>query len=220
MTTKLAQFANSVLHCAKTQCPFHQTRPGGYPKFSYGTATAKVVAVFQNPGQPTSQEKLKTIRTVTVEEMRLWANDGVTNWLRKYLDDLSILEYDGRPFLDSYYITQAYRCPDPLDKNKQKKRKQAMRHCSDHLSKEIRIIRPKAVLAFGKEALESVRDTLSPSSEIDGLKTLFSEKRVFEWSGIRVFPLVHPNGYWKSPAMTKNNYLEILRWYVSQIESQ
>ena len=95
-----------------------------------------------------------------------------------------------------------------------------MHHCSDHLSKEIRIIRPKAVLAFGKEALESVRDILSPSSEIDGLKTLFSEKRVFEWSGIRVFPLVHPNGYWKSPAMTKNNYLDILRWYVSQIESQ
>ena len=172
MATRLDQFAENVLHCAKTQCPFHQIRPGGYPKFSYGNPRSKVMAVFQNPGQPTYQERQKTIETVTVGEMRQWANAGVSNWLGTYLDDLSTLEYGKRSFLDSYYFTQAYRCPDPLDENK-KKGKTAMRQCSDHLREEINIIKPRIILAFGGEALEGVRRILSPSIKISGLKMLF-----------------------------------------------
>ena len=220
MATKLDQFAEKVLHCAKTECPFHQTRPGGYPKFSYGNMRSRVMAVFQNPGQPTYQEQQKTIETVTIEEMRRWADAGVSNWMRTYLDDLSILEYNERSFLDSYYMTQAYRCPDPSDTEKAKRRKAAMSHCSDYLRQEIRIIKPKVILAFGGEALESVRAVLSPSSKISGLKMLFAEKKVFEWNGVRVFPLVHPNGYWRSPSMNKFEYLNTLSWYVSQIENQ
>ena len=219
MATKLDQFAEKVLHCGKTQCPFHQTRPGAYPKFSYGNARAEVMAVFQNPGQPTYQEQRRTIENVTVTEMRRWANSGVSAWLGTYIDNPSILEYGKRPFLDSYYMTQAYRCPDPLDAATAKKRKEAMRHCSDHLRQEILIVRPKAILCFGREALESVKVILSPSSKIAGLKTLFSTKTIFEWCGTSVFPLVHPNGYWRSPSMSKAEYLSILRWYIDQIES-
>ena len=219
MATRLDRFAEKVLHCAKTQCPFHQTRPGGYPKFSYGNPRAKIMAVFQNPGQPTPQEKRKTIETITVGEMRRWANMGVSGWLSKYLDGPSVLEYDKSPFLDSYYMTQAYRCPDPLDEDKRKRGKVAMRHCSDHLRLEIDIIKPKVILAFGSPALESVKNVLSPGSKVTGLKALFSEKTIFEWNGVRVFPLVHPNGYWRSPSMSKTEYLSILSWYVSQIEN-
>ena len=220
MATKLDQFVENVLRCAKTQCPFYQTRPGAYPKFSYGNARAEVMAVFQNPGQPTGQERRKTIDTVTVEEMRRWANSGVSNWLSAYIDDLSVLEYGARSFLDSYYMTQAYRCPDPLDADMAKRRKEAMRHCSDHLRQEILIVEPKVILCFGREALDSVKAILSPNGKIAGLKTLFSEKTIFEWDGTRVFPLVHPNGYWRSPSMKKAEYLSILRWYVGQIEGR
>ena len=218
MATKLGQFAEQVLHCEKTQCPFHQTRPGAYPKFSYGNARAKVMAVFQNPGQPTYQEQRRTIETVTVAEMRRWANSGVSSWLGTYIDDPSILEYDEQPFLDSYYMTQAYRCPNPLDADTAKKRKEAMRHCSDHLRQEILIVRPKAILCFGREALESVKAILSPDGKIDRIKDLYSAKVIFEWGGASVFPLVHPNGYWRSPSMSKAEYLSILRWYIDQIE--
>ena len=219
MSTKLDQFAENVLHCAKTQCPFHQTRSGAYPKFSYGNARAEVMAVFQNPGQPTYQEQRRTIETVTVTEMRRWANSGVSNWLSTYIDDPSILEYGTRSFLDSYYMTQAYRCPDPLDADMAKKRKEAMRHRSSHLRQEILIVKPKVILCVGGEALESVKAILSPSGRIAGLKTLFSAKKIFEWGGTAVYPLVHPNGYWRSPSMSKSEYLRILRWYVGQIES-
>ncbi|MCY4652600.1 MAG: hypothetical protein OXC95_05485 [Dehalococcoidia bacterium] len=220
MSTKLDQFAEKVLHCEKTQCPFHQTRPGAYPKFSYGNARAEVMAVFQNPGQPTYQEQSRTIDTVTVAEMRQWANSGVSSWLGTYIDNLSTLEYDTRFFLDSYYMTQAYRCPDPLDADMVKKRREAMRHCSEHLRQEILVVKPKAILCFGREALESVKAILSPSGRIDGIKTLFSAKKIFEWDGTTVFPLVHPNGYWRSPSMSKTEYLSILRWYIDQIESR
>ena len=222
MNASLDLFAENVLHCVKTQCPFHQCRPGGYPKFSYGNARSRVVAVFQNPGQPTCQEKFKTIETVTVGEMRLWANIGVSHWLNTNLDDASVLEYDGRSFLDAYYITQAYRCPDPLDQEIQGQRKSAMRHCSDHLRQEFHIIKPRVVLAFGREALESVKNILlSSGSRIDlKIKMLFSEKKILEWSGIRVFPLVHPSGYWRKPSMKKGEYIDTIRWYISQIGSR
>ena len=144
---------------------------------------------------------------------------GVSGWLRKYLDDPSVLEYNETPFLDSYYMTQAYRCPDPLDENKQK-RKLAMHHCSEYLRQEIDVIKPKVILAFGGEALEGVKRILSPHTKINGLKMLFSEKIIFEWNGTKVFPLVHPNGYWRSPSMSKSGYLDTLRWYISQIENQ
>ena len=217
MATRLEQFAENVLHCAKTQCPFHQTRPGGYPKFSYGNPISKVIAVFQNPGQPTYQEQQKTIDTVTVKEMRRWANGGVTNWLSKHID-LSALEYDGRPFLDLYYMTQAYRCPDPPNKTSAKQNK-ARRDCLDYLRQEINIIKPKVILTFGGEALESVRSILSPSSKVAGLTTLFLEEKVIEWDGVRVFPLVHPNGY-KYFGITKVQYTQIVHRYVSQIKKQ
>ena len=219
MATKLDQFSEKVLHCEKTRCPFHQSRPGAYPKFSYGNARSDVMAVFQNPGQPTYQEQRRTIETVTVAEMRQWANSGASSWLSTYIDDPSLLEYGKQSFLDSYYMTQAYRCPDPLDAVTAKERKEAMRHCSDHLRQEILIVRPKVILCFGREALDSVRAILLPSGRIAGLKTLFSAKTIFEWRGTRVFPLVHPNGYWKNPSMSKAEYLSILRWYIDQIES-
>ena len=217
MATRLDRFAQKVLHCAKTQCPFHQTRPGGYPKFSYGNPRAKIMAVFQNPGQPIPQEQQKTIDTVTIKEMRQWANSGVTDWLSKHID-LSALEYDGRPFLDSYYITQAYRCPDPPNKTSAKENK-ARRDCLDYLRQEINIIKPEVILTFGRPALESVKNILSPSSKVTGLTTLFLEKKVIKWDGVRVFPLVHPNGC-KYYGITKVQYTKTVRWYVSQIKTQ
>ena len=60
---------------------------------------------------------------------------------------------------------------------------------------------------------------LSPGGKIAGIKALFSAKTIFEWGGTSVFPLVHPNGYWRSPSMSKAEYLSILRWYIEQIES-
>ena len=155
---------------------------------------------------------------MTVEEMRRWANSGVSGWLGTYIDNPSILKYGRQSFLDSYYMTQAYRCPDPLDADMAKRRKEAMRHCSGHLRQEILIIRPKVILCFGREALESVKAVLSSSARIAVLKTLFSTKTIFEWGGTRVFPLVHPNGYWKSPSMSKADYLGTLCWYIDQIE--
>ena len=217
MVAKLDEFVEGVLHCEKTQCPFHQTRAGAYPKFSYGNVQAEVMAVFQNPGQPIDQERRRTIGTVTPKEMRRWANPGVSGWLKKTLGGTSILEYSARPFLASYYITQAYRCPNPIDKKRVKRSEEARRHCSDYLEQEIQIVKPKVILCFGAPALKSVRDILSPRCRTKGIKTLFREKTIFEWCGIRVFPLVHPSGYRRNPSM-KERYASTLRWYVDQIE--
>ena len=221
MATELDQFAEKVLHCAKTQCPFHQrTRPGAYPKFSYGNAGAKAMAVFQNPGSPTHQEQLRIIETVTVEEMREWANAGVSNWLTRRIGNLSALEYNGRDFLHGYYLTQAYRCPDPPGQVPDRNRREAERHCSSYLREEIRIIKPEVILCFGLPALKSVRAILAPNSKTPAITPLFTKKKILTWSGIKVFPLLHPDGFWKYPtSMSREEYTNILRWYVSQIEN-
>ena len=207
--------------CTARRRSAHSTRlaRGAYPKFSYGNPLAEVMAVFQNPGQPTYQEQRRTIETVTVAEMRQWANSGVSGWLGSYIDKVSILEYSKQSFLDSYYMTQTYRCPDPSDSVTAKERREAAQNCSDHLREEILIVRPKVILCFGREALESVKAILSPGVRVGGIKTLFSAKAIFEWDGTTVFPLVHPNGYWRNPGMSKAEYLSILRWYIDQIES-
>ncbi len=217
MVAKFDEFVKGVLHCKRSQCPFRQCRPGAYPKFSYGNPQAEVMAVFQNPGQPIGQELRRTIETVTPSEMRRWANSGVSGWLKENLGGTSILEYGARPFLASYYITQAYRCPDPIDKRRAKRSEEARRHCSDYLEQEIQIVKPKVILCFGARALSSVREILSPRCRAEGIKSLFREKMVFEWSGIRVFPLVHPSACRRDPSM-KEQYVRTLRWYVSQIE--
>ena len=81
-------------------------------------------------------------------------------------------------------MTQAYRCPDPLDEDKAKRRPLAMRQCSDYLRQEILIVRPRVILCFGGEALKSVKAILSPSGKIAGLKTLFLDKTILEWRGV------------------------------------
>lgn len=216
---KIDRFAEKVLHCAKTQCPFHQTRPGAYPKFSYGNARADVMAVFQNPGQPTFQERRKTIKMVSVEEMRQWANSGLSNWLKKYRIHPSELEYGARSFLDSYYMTQSYRCPDPLGGILESQKSEAREQCLAYLRQEIAIVQPKVILCFGNRALQSVKDILSPSSpKPSGIATLFDQKRIFEWDGKWVFPLIHPAARGQYSYAYKRDRFGILRWYVDQIK--
>ena len=77
-------------------------------------------------------------------------------------------------------MTQAYRCPYPLDADTAKKRVEAKRDCSDHLRKGILIVRSKAILCLAREALEGVKAILSPSGRIPRLKTLFPAKTIFE----------------------------------------
>ena len=91
----------------------------------------------------------------------------------------------------------------------------------DYLIEEISIVKPKAVLAFGTDSLRSVRDTLSPVTpikEISGIKKLFLSKKVFEWNGVRVCPIVHPDGIWRNPAIPQEEYVNTIRWYIRHIE--
>ena len=222
---KLDVFVEEVLHCPKRQCPFWQDSPGRYPKFSYGNPRSRVLAVFQNPGSPeksihgeANQELSRNIKTVSAAEMRRWSNAGITNWLYK-LHGLpeSLFNLNGKTFLDSYYITQAYRCPDPLQTTSSMVR-QAQSHCSDHLAREFAIKRPRTVMAFGINALQAVANVVNPSFRARNLKDLFLSKTLFDWNGIRVAPLVHPDGFWKNPSIPKDKYLSTVRWYCDQTE--
>lgn len=223
MPTKLNQFAEKVLHCAKIECPFWQDRYGAYPKFSYGNTRSNVMIVFQNPGQPVGKESSKTIQDVTIREMRNWAGEGVVNWLIGSRNlPTTLFNLKNEDFLRSYYITQSYRCPDPLDKAfADKTREKARQECLDYFREEARLARPTVVLAVGKDALRSVRDVLSPSTrirEIYGIKNLFLSKKVFEWNGVRVYPIPHPDGIWRNPAIPQDEYINTVRWYIRQIE--
>ena len=91
----------------------------------------------------------------------------------------------------------------------------------DYLNEELSIVKPKAVLAFGGDALRSIRDTLSPETpvkDLSGLKKFFLSKKVFEWNGVRVYPIPHPNGIWRDPVIPQKEYENIVRWYIRQIE--
>lgn len=163
----------------------------------------------------------KGIDNITVNEMRKWAGEGVQRWLFGLgRVPHTLFNLGGHNFLELYYLTQAYRCPDPEGETfANRERGRARRECLHHLREEISIVRPRVVLAFGTDALRSVRDVLSPETpikEISKLKALFESKTIFEWNNVRVFPMVHPNGYWKSPSISTRKYHDIVRWYIEQ----
>lgn len=224
MSNKLKRFSEKVVHCRNSNCPYRQDGLGRYPKFSHGNLNSNVMAVFQNPGKPTSSELRRDITTVTVDEMRKWASEGVQRWLfelpgRGLPRTLFDLGHHG--FLELFYLTQAYRCPDPEDgMYADRKRRSAREECFHYLQEEISVVQPTVILAFGKDALRSVRDVLSretPIKDISKLKYLFESKKIFVWKRVRVFPMVHPDGYWKNPPISAENYEGIVRWYMEQI---
>lgn len=224
MFEKLNQFSEKVVSCQKSTCAYRQTCPGRYPKFSHGSISSKIMLVFQNPGKPTSCELQRDINNVTVDEMRRWAGEGVRRWLfglpgRGLPHTLFNLRDDD--FLGLYYLTQAYRCPDPADRKfADRERQNARKECLQYLKEEISLVRPTVILTFGKDALRSVRDLLSPETpvkEISRLKLMFESKTIFMWKRVRVFPMVHPDGFWKNPPMSATRYQEIVRWYVEQL---
>jgi uracil-DNA glycosylase family 4 len=224
---------DKILHCQNKDCHFYNEKPGFYPRFAYGNPDSQIMIVFQNPGAPTKERlkdaflNLKNIKTVTLEDMRREAHEGVSNWLKGENKNFKggLFELNGKGLLESFYITQSYKCPDPR-KAKEisgKERKEVRMRCKEYLQQEIELTKPKVILAVGTESLFSIAEIFDKKSSIkEGIKALFQKEIYYRWEykghEILVFPIVHPDGIWRNPPIDKSQYQNTVKKYLNMVE--
>jgi uracil-DNA glycosylase family 4 len=224
----------SILHCQNKGCHFYNEKTGYYPRFAYGNPNSKIMIVFQNPGAPTEKRlkevflSLGNINTITMEDMRKEAHVGVSNWLDKENKNFKgeLFTLNGKGLLDGFYITQAYKCPDPKKASEisGKERNEVRLLCKSYLEQEIELIKPKVIFAVGTESLFSVAEIFNTKSIIKntGIKTLFREEKYYNWlydgQDVLVFPLVHPDGIWRNPSIDKSQYQNTVNKYLEKIK--
>ena len=135
-----------------------QQSTGFYPKPPRGPATSSVMIVFENPGSPEGRnlsreqnpETAFDITNITLTEALRFAVPGQQNWLfRSNRLDRTKWEQAGLVIGETVYTTDSHKCPNPRDRNKQRQKECARELCLAYLREEIRLIQPKAIIAFG-----------------------------------------------------------------------
>lgn len=194
-----------------------------YPRFAYGNVDSKIMLVFQNPGRP-SEKRLpeiakKTWEAINYEGMLKEASTGVTNWLfnenKKFDEDNFTIE-GKKGFLDSFYITQSYRCPDLEDKAKSDKlRKSVLETCKNVLVDELEIVKPKYIITFGTQARKSILEIygIKLNKNSIPLKKNFKEFNTTyqnDKSPI-IISCPHPDSLWRNPPINEAAFQKIFK---------
>ena len=234
MNFELENFIEQNLRCNKRECSFRCEEKGYYRRFGYGNRNSKIMAVFQNPGAPTKtrlgEMELRCINSITVEEMRNEARTGVSNWLfeenKKF--DRNTFSINGIEFLESFYITQAHKCPDSRKEISANERNKVNVFCSENLLKrEIELIQPTVVFAFGKYALSAVSQCFGFEKDVKRSKIKKDFKSIkdpngfrgFLWNGTLVLPIPHPGSLWRYPNIKKDEFELCFKLWVKEAEN-
>lgn len=167
--TKLQELQERIIHCRQFACPFRNKARGFYPKPPRGPATAPVMIVFENPAPPGGHNEgrvnkaemnydiceinLADALEMSVRNQKKWLfnNQGADEGM---WDDFGCI------IGETVYTTDSHKCPDPKDEEKKKPavKDKARIFCLDYLRKEICLINPRVIIAFGESARSSLAE--------------------------------------------------------------
>jgi uracil-DNA glycosylase family 4 len=186
--------------------------------------------VFENPGSPEGRnlsrehnpETAFDITNITLAEALRFAVAGQRNWLFRSIKlDQAKWEKAGIVIGESVYTTDSHKCPDPKNtdpKDKKKQKEQARKLCLAYLREEIRLIQPKAILAFGNYARRSV-EGLCCVNWSDDKNLMANDKRVQIVGGRLYAVLPHPNGIWRRPTMALDDFEAAIDFVFAEVKS-
>ena len=136
-----------------------------YPRvFREAREGLRLMCVFQNPGPPElfakrhggNPEMEHTIHTITPAKNREYALKNGQMWLFEDIGaDKELWDRNGYFFGKTAHWTDAFKCPAD-DRLKES----SMRSCVHYLRQELKILRPKAIVCFGRDAMSQICDCL------------------------------------------------------------
>ena len=159
----------SVIHCRQFGCPFRSTARGYYPKPPKGPTAADVMIIFENPKTPgghSPDEMAFDIGDIKLADAIRLCLQGQKHWLFDVqgADEDMWTEF-GFTLGKTVYTTDSHKCPDPKVKEivttalKKVKKERARGLCrEEYLREEIRLVQPKAIIAFGEPSRKSLAE--------------------------------------------------------------
>jgi hypothetical protein len=174
--------------------------------------------VFENPGPPGGKNMTHggqpdpqldyTIADVTLPDALSACIRGQNAWLFQSVQ-LDKTKWDNAGFVigETVFTTDSHKCPDPNDAEKKKRKHEARQCCVGYLKEEIRLVQPRAIIAFGDCARRSIEEAegVKWPAELK-LKLMSDDDRVICARGRLYAVLPHPNGLWRNPPITKEVY--------------
>ncbi len=103
---------------------------------------------------------------------------------------------------ETVYITDSHKCPNPKDLGRRKQKDKATKLCLPYLREEVRLIQPKAIVAFAEDARRSVEKACGVKWS-GSVKRMPDHKRVLTAEGRLYAVLSHPDGIWRNPPMSR-----------------
>jgi hypothetical protein len=183
--------------------------------------------IFENPGSPSGRnlavennpEMAYDISDAKLPEVLRLCIKGQKNWLFEHQGaDEELWEEFGFRIGETIYTTDSHKCPNPKEKEKstptQKERTRAL--CLDYLREEIRIVRPKAIIAFGEPSRKSLADIegVAWEGKVTGLP---QDARLKVQNGRCYALLPHPGWYNKYGEKGRLRFNDDLRFVFGKV---
>ena len=172
--TTLDQLAEEIAKC--TRCPLYKTATKPVP--GQGSATAELVCVGEAPGE---NEDKSGLAFVGMAGQLLTKILGAINLSREDVFICNVLKH--RP--------PGNRNPNP----------QEVEACSPYLVRQLEIIRPKVIVAFGTFAAQTLLETKLSISKLRG--------QVHRYYGIPLIVTYHPAALLRNPAWKRPTWEDV-----------
>lgn len=176
----LQTIAEQVAIC--TRCPLHESRK--QTVFARGNPNAKLMVIGEAPGFYEDQQGLPFV-------------GKAGSLLNKMLASIELSEQD-------VYIANVIKCRPPNNRDPEL---EEINQCSDYLSQQIALIKPKLILAVGRFAGQFLLQASFPLNKM--------RKKMHDYQGTPVIVSYHPAYLLRNPADKKNAYSDLL--YVKQL---
>jgi uracil-DNA glycosylase family 4 len=222
----ITELRQAVIRCPLA-CPYRNEAPGYYPKPPRGPESSEVMMVFENPGSPEGRNTIRdgkpemdfTIANIALPDALRFCIQGMRAWLFQS-NRLNKATWDEAGFIvgETIYTTDSHKCPNPRDPEKEGQKDTARRMCLDYLREEIRLIQPRAIIAFGEHARKSV-EKICGVQWSGSLKRMEREQRVAVVGGRLYALLPHPDGLWRNPPMTTDAYEEAIAFVFGKVKA-
>ncbi|RUM88118.1 MAG: uracil-DNA glycosylase [Thermodesulfatator sp.] len=166
--TTLEELEAEIRRCRK--CPLHRTRTQAVP--GEGPCPSEIMLVGEAPGREEDLEGRPFV-------------GAAGKLLGKMLSAIGLSR-------EEVYITNVVKCRPPGNRTPEAEELQA---CRPYLARQIRLVKPRAILALGAVAARSLLLQQVPLSRLRG--------RPYEIDGIRVVVSYHPAYLLRNPAAKK-----------------